>query len=88
MCLVKSKVDLTAGDARVKIVAPGTYEVGQTISVCVQYPIKSATGLFTVLMGDRTVKSQIDVRVETENDIVPTSAQETAITGGDWTWYA
>ncbi len=86
MCLAKSEIGLSADDSRVKVVVPDPYEVGAILAVCVQYPLSSATGLFTALLQDHTVKSKIDVRVENESDTAPESAAESPIDGNDWAW--
>ncbi len=62
-CHVRQQVGLE-GDLLVKIVAPDPYVVGEPVALCVQYPMRSVTGLFSNLLDDHWIEVEVDVRVE------------------------
>lgn len=86
MCAVKSAVNLSDDDTRVKILVPTTYTVGESLFVCTQYPASSRTGFFTTMLDNRTLTSKLEVRIEVENASVLVSAEETNINSEPWTW--
>lgn len=65
---------------------------GDPIAVCVQYPVKSISGLFKWLMpwmvSGAQVKTEVVERLESDLASAPTNGAqgENALTGGSWSW--
>ena len=86
ICLVKERVGLDDGNVRVRIHFPTTNDSGETMIVCSQYPLSSASGFLTPFLDNRTLRTKVEMRIEQEDsDLVATA--ETPHTGG-WTWCA
>jgi hypothetical protein len=84
-CTVKSRLRLPTDEARVRLVLPGTYAVGQPMRVCAQYPQESATGMYDPVINGHA-RSRIDVRIESLAASTLSAWQEAPHIGTDWTW--
>ncbi|MSO79703.1 MAG: pilus assembly protein [Acidimicrobiia bacterium] len=92
MCLAKSRIGLDGNDVRVKVLSVkadftsiGTFAKADSIIVCAQYPLESITSMFSVFFGGAQLRSKTTMRIEL-SDLVATGGEETAPTGGDWSW--
>jgi len=92
MCLTKSRIGLDASLVRVKVLSgasdfssTGTFAKADSLIVCAQYPLKAVTGMFSSFLGHATLRTKTTMRIEL-TDIVATSGEETAPSGGDWSW--
>ncbi|MCP3938253.1 MAG: pilus assembly protein [Actinomycetia bacterium] len=85
ICLVKDRTQLGDADTRVKIsfsdadgdsaITNADYVQGDgSIVVCVQYPVRSVSGMYTDLLGNRTVSSKVEIRLDDVND--PSSGEQ------------
>lgn len=86
MCLTKDRSE--QDDVRVKVIVPSPYVVGSTLTVCTQRGLQSYTGLFSGILNDIEIKTEVKMRVEQLAGTTFVSAAEAAPTGGDWTWCA
>lgn len=84
ICLTKQATSVDSGSSRVMISFPGTQLKGGSLIMCVQYPMESTTTIFDPLM-DGVLKAKVEMRIEQDLSGF-TSAAETALPGGDWTW--
>lgn len=88
VCLTKDRVGLSGPswtDTRVKVVVPSGYDVGDDLIVCAQYPLNSVTGMFAPILNNKYLKTKVTMRAE-QVDATFASAEETAPTGGNWSW--
>jgi Flp pilus assembly protein TadG len=65
VCKTKNRIGLDDDDVKVKIALDGT-EIGDTVTVCASYPIRSGSGLLAPLLGGKTVTSNVTMRLEQE----------------------
>jgi hypothetical protein len=85
ICLTKDRVGLSEVDTRVKIVFPGTNQVGDSLLVCVQRPLDSATGVFDPVLGGRALTAMVEMRIEKVDPLL-VAAEETPLSGTSWSW--
>ncbi|HEX2052693.1 MAG TPA: TadE/TadG family type IV pilus assembly protein [Actinomycetota bacterium] len=84
MCLTKDLIGLDEADSRMKVYFPALKTKGGTMVLCSQYPLDSASAVFdTVLSG--ALKAKVEMRIEQDLSTFA-SAEETALSGSDWTW--
>jgi Flp pilus assembly protein TadG len=62
ICLTKSRSGL-GNDVRVAITVP-SYAPGAALVVCVQYRLRSITGLFGPMLNNKVVQSDVQIRIE------------------------
>ena len=86
MCLTKERIGGDDSKVRVKVALVGTYQRGSSMVICAQRPMESVSGLFATFMSGREMKTKVTMRIEDLNGTTFSPAQETAPTGGDWTW--
>ena len=87
ICLVKNRIGLNSTDTRLKINFPDANQVGDSLLVCAQYPMRSTTGLLAPALNGRVIRTKVEMRIEkTDNNLVAVS--ETALPGQNWSWCA
>ncbi|MGQ0802891.1 MAG: TadE/TadG family type IV pilus assembly protein [Actinomycetota bacterium] len=87
LCLTKERVGLGSEDVRVNLVfGTGGYAEQSRLAVCVQTPMRSRSGLFTPLFGDRVLRSRAEARIEDLASPALQAVAETPPPGGDWSW--
>ena len=87
ICLTKARIGLKDADVRVKIDIVGSNQIGDSLRVCAQYPMSSATGVFSPVMDGRIITSKVEMRIEKVDEEL-TDAQEDALPGESWSWCA
>ena len=93
MCLAKQQIGLNYASTRVKIMsgsadftASGTFQKGEAIIVCVEYPVDAMAKFVTPVLGTAVLKTKTSMRIETSYSSAETGGQETALSGGNWGW--
>jgi Flp pilus assembly protein TadG len=86
ICLTKGRIGL-GNTVRVKVDVT-TLDSTPSVRVCAQRRVDSVTGLLRPFLSGRMLKAKVEMRVEKVSTPVLTSAEETAPTGGSWTWCA
>jgi hypothetical protein len=93
MCLAKNQIGLSYANTRVKIMsgsadftAPGTFQKGEALIVCTEYPVDSMAKFVSPVLGGAVLKTKTAMRIETSYTANETSGQETALSGGNWSW--
>jgi len=93
MCQAKSQIGLKYSNTRVKILSgsadftsAGTFQKGESLIVCVEYPVDAMAKFVTPVLGSATLKTKTAMRIETSYTSTETGGQETALSGGDWSW--
>jgi Flp pilus assembly protein TadG len=93
MCLAKQQVGLSFANTRVKILSgsadftsSGTFQKGEAIIVCVEYPVDAMAKFVTPVLGSALLKTKTSMRIETSYTSSETGGQETALSGSDWNW--
>ena len=93
MCLAKSQIGLKYSNTRVKILSgsadftsAGTFQKGESLIVCVEYPVDAMAKFVTPVLGSATLKTKTAMRIETSYTSTETGGYETALSGGDWSW--
>jgi Flp pilus assembly protein TadG len=93
MCLAKNQIGLKYSNTRVKILSgsadftsAGTFQKGESLIVCVEYPVDAMAKFVTPVLGGATLKTKTAMRIETSYTSSETGGQETALNGGDWSW--
>ena len=93
MCLAKSQVGLKYSNTRVKVLSgsadfssSGTFLKGEALIVCVEYPVDAMAKFVTPVLGSAVLKTKTAMRIETSYTSALTGGQETALSGGDWSW--
>ena len=83
VCLSKDKIGLDASATKIAVVLDSSYQEGDALILCAQYPLMSRTGFFGFILDSKAVHSQVDMRIEkTTLDI-----EAYAESGGDeWSW--
>jgi hypothetical protein len=85
ICLTKDRIALDETDTRVMVAFDGENAPGGTLYVCSQHALESVTGLFSLVLDGRTLRTEVAMRIEeADPDLVPTA--ETALPGRDWSW--
>jgi hypothetical protein len=87
ICLVKNRIGLNAADTRLKVTFPGANQVGDSLLVCAQYPMRSTTGLLGPALNGRVVRTKVEMRIE-KADTNLVAVTETALPGQNWLWCA
>lgn len=93
ICLAKARIGLNQSQTRVRVEFaapagdPDRNQVGKSVRVCAMYPMSSASGLFSQILGGKSMKSKVDMRMESP---LPTNfeASEDALAGTSWDWCA
>ena len=93
MCLAKQQVGLSFANTRVKVLSgsadftsSGTFQKGEAIIVCVEYPVDAMAKFVTPVLGTAVLKTKTSMRIETSYTSTETGGQETALSGGNWGW--
>jgi Flp pilus assembly protein TadG len=93
MCLAKNQIGLSYANTRVKIMSgsadftsAGTFQKGEAIIVCTEYPVDTMAKFVSPLLGGAVLKSKTAMRIETAYTASETGGQESALSGGDWSW--
>lgn len=87
MCRAKSLVGGDASEIRVKIWYPGGvgYAQRESAVICLQRPMPSLSGMFSMFTSGRFITAKADMRIEASDATgAPAAAEETAPTGGSW----
>jgi hypothetical protein len=50
------------------------------------YPVDAAAKIVSPLLGGAILKTKTSMRIETNYSNAQTAGEETALSGGDWTW--
>lgn len=87
ICLVKDRIGLDNADTRLKITFPSANQVGNSLLVCAQYPMRSTTGLLGPAINGRVIRTKVEMRIE-KADTNLVAVSETALPGQDWLWCA
>jgi Flp pilus assembly protein TadG len=93
MCLAKNQVGLSYGNTRVKVLSGspdfssnGTFQKGEALIVCVEYPVDAMAKFVTPVLGSAVLKTKTAMRIETSYTSAQTGGEETALSGGNWSW--
>jgi hypothetical protein len=90
VCQVKNKTGLDESRLRVKIVLDTSHAEGEGLILCTQHSLESITGLFSGLLNDKTVHTEVHMRVEKTKsegaDVSIVAFEEAAPAGSDWLW--
>jgi Flp pilus assembly protein TadG len=93
MCLAKQQVGLKYSNTRVKVLSgsadfttSGTFQKGEAIIVCLEYPVDAMAKFVTPVLGSAVLKTKTSMRIETSYSSAQTGGQETALSGGNWSW--
>jgi Flp pilus assembly protein TadG len=93
MCLAKQQVGLNFANTRVKVLSgsadftsSGTFQKGEAIIVCVQYPVDAMAKFVTPVLGSAVLKTKTSMRIETSYSTTETGGEETALSGSNWNW--
>ena len=93
MCLAKQQIGLQYVNTRVKILSgsadftsSGTFQKGEAIIVCVEYPVDKMAKFVTPVLGSAVLKTKTSMRIETSYSSSETGGQETALSSGNWGW--
>ena len=93
MCLAKQQIGLQYANTRVKILSgsadftsSGTFQKGEAIIVCVEYPVDAMAKFVTPVLGSAVLKTKTSMRIETSYSSSETGGQETALSSGNWSW--
>ena len=92
ICLAKNQIGLDATNTRVKVLSgapnfidPGTFQKGESLIVCAQYPLDAVSGVIAPFLSDAFLRTKTSIRIE-KSDISATGGEETALSGSDWSW--
>ena len=76
MCLAKQQVGLSFANTRVKVLSgsadftsSGTFQKGEAIIVCVEYPVDAMAKFVTPVLGSAVLKTKTSMRIETSYTI-------------------
>ena len=93
MCLAKQQVGLSYSKTRVKVLSgtadftsAGTFQKGQSIIVCVMYPVDAMAKFVSPVLGGAILKSKTSMRIETSYPNTETALEETPLSGSNWSW--
>jgi Flp pilus assembly protein TadG len=93
VCLAKQQIGLNYANTRVKILSgsadftsSGTFQKGEAIVVCVEYPVDAMAKFVTPVLGSAVLKTKTSMRIETSYTSSETGGQETALSSGNWGW--
>jgi hypothetical protein len=81
ICRVKEKTGL-GNTVKVGVWTPGGWQIGATLRVCAQYPMKSTSGLISPFVNGKAVTAKVEFRIEQElpTGVTFAAAQEGAVT--------
>ena len=65
VCKTKARIGLDQSRVKVRVTVPAAAKIGDEISVCASYPLKSITGLLGPFIDGKTLKSTVTMRLET-----------------------
>ena len=85
VCTTKAATELTLGSPAVKVVAPGGWAQGKQLIVCVQTKESSLTG-FVPFPAGGILRTKTTMSIEEAGTVIAADIEETAPTGGNWTW--
>lgn len=85
MCLTKDRIGIDETKVRIKLLFPGTNQVGNSIVMCVMYPMASTTGLLSPVLDGRVFTGKTEMRIE-RADTALTAGAETPLAGQSWAW--
>jgi hypothetical protein len=93
MCTAKQQIGLRYSNTRVKVLSAsadfsttGTFQKGEAIVVCVQYPVDAMAKFVSPVLGGAVLKSKTAMRIETSYTTPETGGEETALSGSSWSW--
>jgi Flp pilus assembly protein TadG len=93
MCLSKQQIGLSYSKTRVKVISAsadfsttGTFQKGEAIVVCVQYPVDAMAKFVSPVLGTAVLKTKTSMRIETSYTTPETAGEETALSGSSWSW--
>jgi Flp pilus assembly protein TadG len=69
ICLTKDRLGLEAAKTKVEIKLTSGSSVGDPLTVCVEYPTESITGVFSSLLGGSTLKGKAEMRLEQDSSL-------------------
>ena len=85
--MICARVGLNTADTKVRIELPSTYAPGEQVTVCVMYPFRSLTGLFSPVLNGGVARSKLTMRIESIDETDPIATYEdTPLTGQGWSW--
>ncbi len=83
VCQVKAQTGLPESKLRVKVFVPKSHIEGDPLILCTQYPLESITGMFSSMLNNKTVQTEVHMRIEkTSSDGAIVSFTELA--SSDW----
>jgi hypothetical protein len=93
MCMTKQQIGLSYANTRVKILSgsadftsSGSFQKGEALIVCAEYPVDAMAKFVSPVLGSTVLKTKTAMRIETSYSSSETGGQETALSGGDWSW--
>ncbi|HEY3673847.1 MAG TPA: TadE family protein [Acidimicrobiia bacterium] len=93
MCLAKQQVGLSYANTRVKVISgsadftsDGTFQKGESLIVCVEYPVDKMAKFVSPVLGTAVLKSKTAMRIETSYSNAQIAGEEAALSGGSWSW--
>jgi Flp pilus assembly protein TadG len=94
MCTAKQQIGLNGANTRVKVLSAsadfstdGTFQKGEAIVVCVEYPVDAMAKFVSPVLGTAVLKTKTAMRIETSYENTPEAGgEETAVSGSDWNW--
>lgn len=94
ICLAKHRTNLPDADLRIRVEiidpisgANTTFALGNSVMICAQHKVRSLSGLYSGLLGNKVEKMRLDnVILDTSGGTLPTNAGETTFAGQNWTW--
>lgn len=91
-CVVRREVGSVSGPTFVRVEAPDGWERGNPLVVCAMVRTDAVTG-FVPLPNDRIIRSKTQMSIEVESPVpngfnatAPSSIQDAAPAGTDWSW--
>lgn len=85
VCTTKASTELTIGSPVVKVVAPDGWVQGKQLIVCVQSKESSLTG-YVPFPASGIIRTKSTLSIEEAGTVIDPTSQETAPTGGNWSW--
>jgi Flp pilus assembly protein TadG len=85
VCTTKAATELTLGSPVVKVSAPNGWAQGKQLLVCVQSKESSLTG-FVPFPAGGNLHTMVVMSIEEAGTPITADIEETAPTGGNWTW--
>lgn len=82
--MTKARSDVAAARTRVKIDVNTAYQVGDSIKVCTMYDLDSITGMFDSVLGNKALKAESEMRIESLDEDPITDYADAALPGQNW----